>query len=146
MVKNLYKKILLPTDGSEYSENAAKYAFAFAEATGAEIIAISVALNPFSAGFSKNTVNRVKDMLKEEAKNNLEKIEEIKNEINPDLKITSKVDQGAPTKVILDAVESEDIDIVIIGSSGRTGLSKFVMGSVAEGVVNNADCAVLVIR
>jgi len=54
------------------------------------------------------------------------------------------VKEGAPVKVILD--ESNNYDVIVMGTLGRTGMSKLLMGSVAERVVRAASCPVLVVR
>ena len=82
-------------------------------------------------------------MLKTEAKKNLENAKE---GLGENIKITTKVGEGSPADVILDTVEDENIDLVVIGSSGKTGFDRFIMGSVAERVVKAAKCDVLVIH
>ena len=100
MSEQLYKKILLPTDGSKYSDISEKHA-------------LSIAL---------------------------------RDECGVDVKITTMVKEGSPARVILETIEEEDIDLVVIGSSGKTGIDKFLMGSVAEKVVKSAKCSVLVVH
>jgi nucleotide-binding universal stress UspA family protein len=53
---------------------------------------------------------------------------------------------GPPVREILGLADREHIDLIVIGSHGRTGLSRLLMGSVAEGVVRNAKCLVLVVK
>ena len=69
----------------------------------------------------------------------------MKEECASDVKITLKVDEGSPAEVILEIIEKEDIDLVVMGSSGKTGFDRFIMGSVAEKVVKAAECSVLVV-
>ncbi len=147
MVNTLYKKILLPTDGSKYSEKSQEHAFLIANASGAEIIALSVVENSFSLGLPvDDTVIEVQQLLKSESEKNLKKVEELKEKTNADVKVSFMVKEGNPAKVILETVEEEDIDLVVIGSSGKTGLDRFIMGSVAEKVVKGAKCSVLVVH
>ena len=142
----MYKKILLPTDGSKFAENAEKHAFFIAKASGAEVIALSVVETSFSIGLpSDDSVFRINQMLKKETDKNLEKVEKFKEESYSDVKLTLKSDEGAAADVILDAIEKEDIDLVVMGSSGKTGFDRFIMGSVAEKVVKAAESAVLVV-
>lgn len=141
----MYKKILLPTDGSKFAEKAEKHALFLAEVSGAEIIALSVIETSFSIGLpSDDTVFQINQMLKKETENNLEKVEKMKDDSDSDVKITLKVDEGSPADVILDTIEKEDIDLVVMGSSGKSGFDRFIMGSVAEKVVKTAQCSVLV--
>ena len=73
-------------------------------------------------------------------------MERLRDEEGLDVKITTKVKEGSPARVILETIEEEDIDLVVIGSAGKTGIDKFLMGSVAEKVVKSAKCCVLVIH
>jgi len=142
----MYKKILLPTDGSQFAQKAEKHALFIAEASGAEIIALSVVETSFSIGLpSDDTVYHINQMLKKETEKNLEKVEKLKEATNSNVKITLKVDEGSPADVILDAIEKENIDLVVMGSSGKSGFDRFIMGSVAEKVVKAATCSVLVV-
>lgn len=142
----MYKKILLPTDGSEFAEKAEKHALFLAEASGAEIIALSVIETSFSIGLpADDVIFRINQMLKKETEKNLEKVEKLKEENNSDVKITLKVAEGSPADIILETIEKENIDLVVMGSSGKSGFDRFIMGSVAEKVVKAAECSVLVV-
>ena len=147
MSEQLYKKILLPTDGSKYSDKSEKHALAIAASNNAEIIALSVIENSFLIGLpDSETISEVNRLLKEENEKNLKKVERLRDEEGLDVKITTKVKEGSPARVILETIEEEDIDLVVIGSAGKTGIDKFLMGSVAEKVVKSAKCCVLVIH
>jgi len=147
MEEKLYKKILLPTDGSKFSEKSEKHALLIAEASGAEIIALSVIENTFSLGLpADDTVIQINQLLKIESENNLKKVEKLKEQASSDVKISFKVADGSPAKVILDTIEEEDIDLVIMGSSGKTGLDRFIIGSVTDKVVKSAKCSVLIVH
>ncbi|MCL2116654.1 MAG: universal stress protein [Methanobrevibacter sp.] len=142
----MYKKILSPTDGSKFAEKAEKHALFLAEASGAEIIALSVIETNFSIGLpADDVVRRINQMLKKETERNLEKVEKLKEEADSDVKITFKVAEGSPADIILETIEKEDIDLVVMGSSGKSGFDRFIMGSVAEKVVRAAECSVLVV-
>ena len=131
----------METDKSE------KHALAIAAANNAEIIALSVMENSFSINLpDSDTISDVNELLREETLKNLSKVERLRDEGNLDVKITKKVAEGSPAKAILETAESEDIDLIVIGSSGKTGIDKFLMGSVAERVVKSAKCSVLVIH
>ena len=62
------------------------------------------------------------------------------------IKFHGLIREGSPAKTILAVAKEEDIDLIVIGSSGKSGFDRFIMGSVAEKVVNAAKCAVLVIH
>lgn len=147
MAEQLYKRILLPTDGSRYADKSEKHALALADAFGAEIIALSVAENAFPVNLSgKETVSEIHDLLERESLENLKRVEKLRDEEGYDVKITTKAAQGSPAKVILKTIEEEDIDLVVMGSSGKSGIDILLMGSVADKVVRSAKCSVLVIH
>jgi len=142
----MYKKILVPTDGSKFAEKAEEDALFLANESGAEIIALAVVETGFSKGLpSDEKIFNMNQLLKKEAEDNIGIIEKMKERDHLDVKITFKVVEGSPADVILDMTEKEDIDLVVMGSSGKTGFKKFIMGSVAEKVVKTAECSVLIV-
>ena len=147
MVETLLKKILVPTDGSKYAEKSLNHALIIANASGAEIIALSVIENGFSLSLPANeSINDINELLHDETKQNLKNVDKIKEESGLDVNISYKIAEGSPAKAILKVAEEEDIDLIVISSSGKTGFDKIIMGSVADKVVNSAKCAVLVIH
>lgn len=143
----MYKKILLPTDGSEYSKKAAEHALWIAKASGAEIIALSVTDTSSLIGLPlDDVIVRIKEMLQEEATKSLENVAEVMQKDDKELKITLKTEEGSPADVVLKTIKEEEIDLVVVGTSGKHGLDRFLLGSVAENVVRSAICPVLVVH
>lgn len=143
----MYKKILLPTDGSEYANKAAEHAIWIAKASGAEIIALSVTDTSSLIGLPlDDVIVRIKEMLQEEAAKSLDNVAKvIENEEN-DIKITLRTEEGSPADVVLKIIKEEEIDLVVVGTSGKHGLDRFLLGSVAENVVRASVCPVLVVH
>nr|WP_294998031.1 universal stress protein [uncultured Methanobrevibacter sp.] len=140
----MYKKILVPTDGSEFAKKAQKHALFLSKVTGAEIIAVSVTENNFVNGLPlDDEVYQLNQILKERSEENLKEFDELNED---DLKITHIVREGSPAKVILEVASEEAVDLIVMGSSGKSGFDRFIMGSVADKVVNSANCAVLVVH
>ena len=140
----MYKKILVPTDGSEFAKKAQKHALFLASVSGAEIIAVSVTENNFVNELPlDDEVYQLNQILKERSEENLKEFDKLNEE---DLKITHVVREGSPARVILEVAEEEDVDLIVMGSSGKSGFDRFIMGSVADKVVNSAKCAVLVVH
>ena len=140
----MYKKILVPTDGSEFAKKAQKHALFLAKVTGAEIVAVSVTENNFVNGLPlDDEVYQLNQVLKERSEENLKEFDKLNED---DLKITHIVKEGSPAKCILEVANEEDVDLIVMGSSGKSGFDRFIMGSVADKVVNSAKCAVLVIH
>ncbi len=140
----MYKKILVPTDGSEFAKKAQKHALFLSKVSGAEIIAISVTENNFVNGLPlDDEVYQLNQILKERSEENLKEFDKLNED---ELKITHIVREGSPAKVILEVAKEENIDLIVMGSSGKSGFDRFIMGSVADKVVNSAKCAVLVVH
>ena len=140
----MYKRILVPTDGSEFAKKAQKHALFLAKVSGAEIIAVSVTENNFVNGLPlDDEVYQLNQFLKERSEENLKEFDKLNED---DLKITHVIREGSPAKAILEVAKDEDIDLIVMGSSGKSGFDRFIMGSVADKVVNSAKCAVLVVH
>ena len=140
----MYKKILVPTDGSEFAKKAQKHALFLASVSGAEIIAVSVTENNFVNGLPlDDEVYQLNQILKQRSEENLKEFDELNKD---DLKITHVIREGSPAKVILEVAGEESVDLIVMGSSGKSGFDRFIMGSVADKVVNSAKCAVLVVH
>ncbi len=140
----MYKKILVPTDGSEFAKKAQKHALFLAGVSGAEIIAVSVTENNFVNGLPlDDEVYQLNQILKERSEENLEEFDKLNED---DLKITHVIKEGSPARCILEVASEEDVDLIVMGSSGKSGFDRFIMGSVADKVVNSAKCAVLVVH
>ena len=115
-----------------------------AKVSGAEIIAVSVTENNFVNGLPlDDEVYQLNQILKERSEENLKEFDKLNED---DLKITHVIREGSPAKVILEVAKEEEIDLIVMGSSGKSGFDRFIMGSVADKVVNSAKCAVLVVH
>ncbi len=149
----MYKKILLPTDGSEYANKAAKQAIWIARQSGAELMVINVIETSSLVGLpAEDLIVRIREMLKEEGQKSLEKISDMvmeskeEDECQKDVKLSLDIKEGSPSDVIIKTVEREGIDLVVMGTSGKHGLDRFLLGSVTENVVRSASCPVLVVH
>ena len=148
----MYQKILLPTDGSKFAEKAADHAIWIASKSGAEIIVLNVIETSSLVGLpAEDLIVRIKEMLKEEGRRSLERISEMVTEEEKELKIEDikvnlKTEEGSPADAILKTVEKEDVDLVVMGTSGKHGLDRFLLGSVTEKVVRSAKCPVLAVH
>ena len=146
-MSKLYNKILLTTDGSDYSLNAVEHALSIANGNDAEVIVLNVIEDNFVIDLlNAEIIKDVRGILNEKSQKNLKQVRELKEDLGYDVKLSFRSVEGSPVNVILKTIDEEDVDLVVIGSSGKTGLDKFIMGSVASKVVNSAKCSVLVIR
>lgn len=149
----MYQKILLPTDGSEYAEKAAKHAVWIASHSEAEIIAINVVDTSSLVGLpAEDLTVKVTEILKEEGKRSLDAISEILKETKKEfnlqkfVKLTMETKEGSPADAILKTMEEEDVDLIVMGTSGKHGIDRFLLGSVTEKVVRSAKCPVLAVH
>lgn len=149
----MYHKILLPTDGSEYAERAAKHAIWIASHSDADIIALNVVDTSSLIGLpAEDLTVRVTEILKEEAYKSLDKIGNLVEEfrkgegMEKDIKLIKESKEGSPADVILKTVEEEGVDLIVMGTSGKHGLDRFLLGSVTEKVVRSANCPVLAVH
>ena len=124
------RKILIATDGSEYSEKALGNAIDIAAAYGSEVVIVSVAAG---APEVKDAEALVKSAREAAEKRGIERV----SAVTP---------AGAAYEKIIEVAERENADLIVLGSHGRTGLRRLLMGSVAERVIGHASCAVLVVK
>ena len=140
----MYERILVPTDGSEFAKKAQQHALFLAKVSGAEIVAVSVTENNFVNGLPlDDEIYQLNQILNERSEENLKEFDKLNKD---NLKITHVIREGSPAKVILEVAKEEEIDLIVMGSSGKSGFDRFIMGSVADKVVNSAKCAVLVVH
>jgi len=123
------EKIMVPTDGSLYSEIATREAISIAKRIGSSLIALSVYKRDENLKLAEASVGMVKDVAEREG-----------------IKIETLTLKGEPHEVIVDTVEKKKAGFLVVGSHGRTGLQRLLMGSVTERLVGHAGCPVLIVR
>jgi universal stress protein A len=146
-----YKVILVPIDFSEHSKKTIKYATRFAAHYRATIRLLHVFQIPDYAVTQYEHRQQGSDQLKnqvdvaeEEARENLEALT---NELlSQGMNVKASLRVGYPFEEIILMADSPEIDLIIIGSHGRSGIRRLLLGSTAERVVEHAPCPVLVVR
>ncbi len=139
-------KILVPVDGSAQSKEALEYALE--QFKDADITAINV-IDPIEAGYTAQaTVPGYSEEWFEQAKESadelFEEAQETADEYGHDLDTTTEV--GRPSRAIVDYADENDIDHIVMGSHGRSGVSRILLGSVAESVVRRSPVPVTIVR
>ncbi|ADP77260.1 UspA domain protein [Methanothermus fervidus DSM 2088] len=143
----MYKKILLPTDGSKYAKKAAKHAAWIAEKSSGEIIVLNVIDTSTLLGVSlEDTMIQYKKLMEMEASEILHETKKIIKEFNEDLKVKTKLKEGHVVNTILDYIKENKIDLVVMGASGKGGLDRLLLGSVSEKITRHATCPVLIVH
>ncbi len=146
MKSKRYRKILFATDGSESARKATDDVVEFASLSGAKIYAISVidrsiySSVPEDMEWEEAMYDRSRE-LAEEAVSYVEKT--VKNE---GLEVETVLLEGNPAEEIVNFAEKNGVDLIIVGSHGKRGVERFLIGSVSEKVFRNAKVPVLVVR
>lgn len=139
----LFKRILIPTDGSEYTKAAISKGLELAKLMNAEVTAMYVVDQTSFINFPMDsTVVSVYSLLEKEGKEAVDYVRKEGEKLG--VKVETVVEEGSPVRKIVDA--SKNFDLIVMGTLGRTGFSKLLLGSVAERVVRYADCPVMVVR
>lgn len=142
----MYNKILIATDGSEYAHRAAKHAIWAANASDAELIILHVVeIHKLPKIDVPEDEDKIKDMLFKEGDAIFEDVSELLGESN-DLEVSYMIKEGSPANVILQTIEDSDVDLVVMGTSGKSDFDRILIGSVAEKVVRNAECVVTIVH
>ena len=158
MQENHYSRILVAIDGSTSSIHATDYAISIALKNSSQLFVLyvidtykysrlssSIVLAPTfgsekyleEKNEAEKLMNKIKERFRLKVKDNT-KFKEPKTEIVEGVKSVATT--------IMEYAESENIDLIIIGSRGRTSFKKLLLGSISSNVMKNAHCAVLVIR
>jgi nucleotide-binding universal stress UspA family protein len=138
-----FSKILVPTDGSELTKSAVRKAMELAEMSNGTVTALYVLdQSVFSNMPLDSAVMNVYTVMEKEAKQAVDFVRGLGAEMG--IPVEEKIVEGSPVRSIIEA--SSDYDVIIMGSLGRTGMSKLLMGSVAEKVVRGAMCPVMVVK
>ncbi len=136
------KAILHPTDFSECASYAFGLACSLARDHGARLIVVHVA-GPEHADLYKGV--SVVQQLEEHARELEEKLRQLKPG-RFKLAIERRMEKGIPAEQILRVAQETSCDLIVMGTHGRTGLGRLLMGSVAEEVLRKARCPVLTVK
>ena len=142
------KKIIVPLDGSDPSFRAAKYAIKVAKMANAEIIFVHAVVNP-PYGDAKGAGVMITAYIKEARElAELWYMNAGNMASNEDVKFVAETifDVASAADSIVNYAERKKADLIVIGTKGKTGLKRLLLGSVASGVVTYASCPVLVTR
>jgi nucleotide-binding universal stress UspA family protein len=155
----MYTRILFPTDGSRDSRVAVAHLVPLALASGAEVILLEVIEShnevfgrasdagwpPFVDGFL--TSEKADEIISAERRTAYHHLRAIEAELQRAgvTNVDARVEEGLPGPMIVDAVSKLGCDAIVMASRGRSGLSRFFFRSVAERVMRQAPCAVLLV-
>ena len=139
---------MVAIDGSQHSLKAAEYALEVAKSFGAQLYAVTVTSVPESYHLKQQDVLNKGEMAESmnDAKMWLEKFNHSAKLGNIELK-TELINSHRPIDyVILEYAEGKNVDLIVVGTRGRSGFKKLLLGSTASSVVTYAHCPVMVVK
>ena len=147
----MYEKILVPTDGSNVAQNAVSHAIDLADRYDAELHALYVVdISAIDVSLGTEQVQRIKDghfdempELQARAREATEAVAEQGEERG--VEVVESVIAGRPHAEIASYAEAHDVDMIVMGSAGRGGVRRALLGSVAERTIRTATIPVLVV-
>jgi nucleotide-binding universal stress UspA family protein len=149
----MYRRILVPYDGSQFSERAVDHAVQFAKASGAKVTFLTATALP-SLVYTYNeavnvAINEAAELLVESSEvpavRSLKSLMEKCQKQGVDATLVHAV--GDPASLILETARKEETDLIVMGSRGLKGVSKIkVLGSVTCKVAELSDCPILIVH
>jgi nucleotide-binding universal stress UspA family protein len=142
----MYRKILVPLDGSKVAEGVLPHARALAYSEGAELILLTVAANP-AMDFAFSDPGLAQSAVLEQEERSKKYIAEIEKQLrSAGFKTSTVLRVGSVAEVILEVAEELQVDAIAMSTHGRTGPARWLLGSIAERVVHSSKVPVLLIR
>jgi len=135
------RKILFPTDFSHLSDAALEYATTLARDTGAMLLIVHVEEPPMAYGGGEMYYG-----IPEPDRTEVRRMTEAVRPTDPSVRYEHRLIDGSPAEEIVRLAEEEHVDMIVIGTHGRTGLKRLLMGSTAESVMRHAKCPVFIFK
>lgn len=140
----MYEDVLVPTDGSDAVQDAIDEGIGIAELCDATLHAVFVVDTADYALVPDAELVTVEEALEDAGRRALEDIERRASAAG--LETRTELRRGSPADGILDYADEHDVDLVVMGTRGRSAIDRVLLGSVAENVIRNADQPVMVKR
>jgi nucleotide-binding universal stress UspA family protein len=139
------KKIMIPTDGSEHSVRAAEYGISIAKTVGAQVLTFFVVDDFVLDQMAKITEREAAEReLKADGKGYVNYVVDMATKEG--VSSSALIAEGRPFEQIVHFAKDLNVDLIVMGTYGRKGAEKVIIGSVAERVIEYASCPVLVIK
>ncbi len=145
----MYRKILVPLDGSDFAEFALAPALSLAEKTGGTIYLVTVVPNFPPISPAEEDEGQTRGWFEEErvrAGNYLDDVKDRLGAASPEVTVHAKVLSGGPARAIEERVRSTGMEVIVMTTHGRGPLERMWIGSVADGLVRSAPCPILLWR
>lgn len=151
-VRSMFENILIATDGSKHSEHAAKMGIELASLSKGKVTAVYIAdigsyfapMTDVGFNIASGVMDSVRSSILKIGESAVHQIEDMAKAAG--VPGEGRVIEGRPAEDIMKLADEANMDIIVMGSIGKTGLEKFLLGSVAEKVVRNSKVPVLIVR
>ncbi|MEN6616207.1 MAG: universal stress protein [Syntrophorhabdus sp.] len=142
----MFKKILCPVDFSKFTPQIVAYAADLAKKYGSELHMLHVIPNltyftPYESFLTPENLVAIEKNIQDEVNSDFAKLLK-----TMDVKVKTATREGTPFVEIIDYAKTEGIDLIVMGTHGRSGIEHILIGNVAEKVVRKSPCPVLTIR
>lgn len=142
----MFKKILVPLDGSPMAEAVLPYVRRMAVENGAEVELLNVTMLPMPA-YPVDAPLDFDAVIKQQHDSSEQYLTKVMSDLGHDgIKVTPLITEGPVAEEILNYAESTHADLIAMSTHGRSGISRWLMGSVADKVLHGAKVPVLLIR
>lgn len=139
----MYDAILVPTDGSEAAADAAEHAYSLGERYDATVHVLSVVEKSESAAIVGRGDEKL-ETLREEGTDSTRRI--VEEAGSRDVEAVGAVEVGDPDRAILQYAEANGVDIIVMSTNARSGVGRFLRGSVTEKVIRDGEIPVLAVQ
>jgi nucleotide-binding universal stress UspA family protein len=148
----MFERILIATDGSKHGERAAEAGIEMAKLYGSTITALYVVdigkeyapLGDLISKVADDLIAGIRSNLQKQGDEATKRVEELAEKSG--IAVSRKITEGYPAEDIIRIAEEGDMNLIVMGGIGATGLERFLLGSVADKVVRSSTIPVLVVR
>lgn len=142
----IFKNIMVPYDGSEYSNNAYNVSLELSKKFGSSVRVVTCVYENYGGWYLDNRIGDIE--FKKHEKIIQKKFENLKSMADKDkVQFSSEIIRSTQVaKTLVDDAGYNKIDLIVMGSHGRTGLDKLFIGSIANNVSQLARCSVLIVK
>ena len=143
MTTRLFKKILVATDGSDRNRAAVDEALRLGRECGSEVHAVFVIeSSTIESAVSGGVTGDALALMQSEAATALARVKTKAEGV----KLETVILEGKPAAGILDYAKEQNVDLIVVGTQGKKGIERLLLGSVAENIIRSAPCRVLVVK
>lgn len=141
----MYRKVMVPLDGTTFAEHALPLALSIARHSGAELHLVAVA-PPLTAAYTEGVFVSTADMETEAIERLSSYLADVRQRLDGDFLVTSAVLEGDIATCLCAHAASRDVELVVMATHGRGPLARFWLGSVADDLVRHAHLPILLVR